>query len=557
MKKNLNFRKFIPLIFVVFLFSSFLLGTTYNKQTDIYDKINKNMDVFGKVYREIALNYVDAIDVDKFFRYGIEGMLGTLDPYTVYYDDKSRDVLDLITSGKYGGIGVTIEMKDSTIRITDVMTGYEAQRKGIRVGDIVLQLDDVDIKGFQLERIRHIVRGAPDTKLKMKIQREGDIIDFDLTRQEIILKNVSYSGFVGDESDGIAYIKLDRFTSNSENEVENALKTFKSKNNLNGLILDLRNNGGGLLDAAIGILNKFTDKNSFLLTTRGNNKESEKKFFSKENPLIPKDVPIVILINQNTASASEIVAGAVQDLDRGVIVGSKSFGKGLVQQIKELGNDSRLKITTSRYFTPSGRWIQEKNYFKENKSGVFLNNESFQQTEFKTLNGRIVYANGGITPDVEIKLEPESEIHMALLLKDMFFKYAIYYLENHPNLKIFKCTDNIFEDFKSFIYSKDFSYKSDADKKLDDLKQIGEKKNYSQSYYEYIDKLEKEISKEKNSELDNSKEELKRSIEAEINKMIITESEQITATFDTDKQLQEAIKILKDRNQYNKILGNL
>lgn len=557
MKKNLNFRKFIPLIFVVFLFSSFLLGTTYNRQTDIYDKINKNMDVFGKVYREIALNYVDAIDVDKFFRYGIEGMLGTLDPYTVYYDDKSRDVLDLITSGKYGGIGVTIEMKDSTIRITDVMTGYEAQRKGIRVGDIVLQIDDVDIKGFQLERIRQIVRGAPDTKLKIKIQREGDIIDFDLTRQEIILKNVSYSGFVGDESDGIAYIKLDRFTSNSENEVENALKTFKSKNNLNGLILDLRNNGGGLLDAAIGILNKFTDKNSFLLTTRGNNKESEKKFFSKENPLIPKDIPIVILINQNTASASEIVAGAVQDLDRGVIVGSKSFGKGLVQQIKELGNDSRLKITTSRYFTPSGRWIQEKNYFKENKSGVFLNNESFQQTEFKTLNGRIVYANGGITPDVEIKLEPESEIHIALLLKDMFFKYAIYYLESHPNLKIFKCTDNIFEDFKSFIYSKDFSYKSDADKKLDDLKQIGSKKNYSQSYYEYIDKLEKEISKEKFSELDNSKEELKRSIEAEINKMIITESEQITATFDTDKQLQEAIRILKDRNQYNKILGNL
>lgn len=557
MKKNLNFRKFIPLIFVVFLFSSFLLGTTYNRQTDIYDKINKNMDVFGKVYREIALNYVDAIDVDKFFRYGIEGMLGTLDPYTVYYDDKSRDVLDLITSGKYGGIGVTIEMKDSTIRITDVMTGYEAQRKGIRIGDIVLQIDDVDIKGFQLERIRQIVRGAPDTKLKMKIQREGDIIDFDLTRQEIILKNVSYSGFVGEESDGIAYIKLDRFTSNSENEVENALKTFKSKNNLNGLILDLRNNGGGLLDAAIGILNKFTDKNSFLLTTRGNNKESEKKFFSKENPLIPKDVPIVILINQNTASASEIVAGAVQDLDRGVIVGSKSFGKGLVQQIKELGNDSRLKITTSRYFTPSGRWIQEKNYFKENKSGVFLNNESFQQTEFRTLNGRIVYANGGITPDVEIKLESESEIHMALLLKDMFFKYAIYYLENHPNLKIFKCSDNIFEDFKSFIYSKDFSYKSDADKKLDDLKQIGSKKNYSQSYYEYIDKLEKEISKEKNSELDNSKEELKRSIEAEINKMIITESEQITATFDTDKQLQEAIRILKDRNQYNKILGNL
>jgi carboxyl-terminal processing protease len=557
MKKHLKIRNIFPLIFIVLLFSAFHLGTSYNRETDIYDKINRNMDIFGKVYKEIALNYVDAIDVDKFFGYGIEGMLGTLDPYTVYYDDKTRDVLDLITTGKYGGIGITIEMRDSLIRITDIMNGYEAQRKGLRIGDKILQIDNTDIKGFKLEKIRQIVRGAPESKLKIKIERENEIIDFDLTRQEIILKNISYSGYVGDPNDGIAYIKLDRFTSNSESEVENTLKTFKSQNNLKGVILDLRNNGGGLLDAAIGILNKFTDKNSILLTTRGNNKESEKKFFSKENPIIPKDVPIAILINQNTASASEIVAGSIQDLDRGIIVGSKSFGKGLVQQIKDLNNDSRLKITTSRYFTPSGRWIQEKNYFKENKSGVFLNTETFQQTEFKTLNGRIVYANGGITPDIEINTEPESEIHSALLMKDIFFKFSTYYLENHPNLKVFKCTDNIFEEFKNFLISKNFYFKSEADRKLDDLKQIGSKKSFSSNYYEYIDRLEKEIAYEKSGELENAKEELKRSIESEINKMIITETEQIAATFDTDKQLQEAINILKDRNQYNKILGNL
>jgi carboxyl-terminal processing protease len=557
MKKYLKIRNLIPLFFIVFIFSSLLLGTTYNREADIYDKINRNMDIFGKIYKEVALNYVDAIDVDKFFGYGIEGMLGTLDPYTVYYDDKTRDVLDLITTGKYGGIGVTIEMRDSLIRITDIMNGYEAQKKGLRIGDKILQIDDIDIKGFRLERIRQIVRGAPDTKLKLKIERENEVIDFDLTRQEIILKNISYSGYVGEPEDGIAYIKLDRFTSNSESEVENTLKTFKSQNNLKGLILDLRNNGGGLLDAAIGILNKFMDRNSFLLTTRGNNKESEKKFFSNESPIIPKNIPIAILINQNTASASEIVAGAIQDLDRGVIVGSKSFGKGLVQQIKDLSNDSRLKITTSRYFTPSGRWIQEKNYFKENKSGVFLNTETLQQTEFKTLNGRIVYANGGITPDIEIKTEPESEIHSALLMKDMFFKFANYYLEKHSGLKVFKCTDIIFDEFKDFLISKNFYFKSEADKKLDDLKQIGSKKNYSSDYYEYIDRLEKVISNEKSSELDNAREELKRSIESEINKMIITETEQIASTFDSDKQLQEAIRILKDGSQYNKILGNL
>jgi carboxyl-terminal processing protease len=557
MKKNHKTRTLIPLLFTVFMFASFLLGTTYKRETDIFDKINRNMDIFGKVYKEIALNYVDAIDVDKFFRLGIEGMLGSLDPYTVYYDDKTRDVLDLITTGKYGGVGITIEMRDSLIRITDIMNGYEAQRKGLRIGDKILQIDNTDIKGLQLERIRQIVRGEPGSPMKMKVERENEIIDFELTRQEITLKNISYSGFIGSESDGIAYIKLDRFTSNSESEVENALKTFKSQNTLKGVILDLRNNGGGLLDAATGILSKFLDKNSFLLTTRGSSKESEKKFFSKENPIITKDIPVVILINQNTASASEIVAGAMQDLDRGVIVGSKSFGKGLVQQIKDLNNDSRLKITTSRYFTPSGRWIQEKNYFKENKSGVFLNTETFQQTEFKTLNGRFVYANGGITPDIEIKLESESEIHSALMMKDMFFKFANYYLESHPDTKIFKCTDNIFEEFKSFINARNFLYKSEADKKLEDLRQIGSKKSFSSNYYEYINILEKEIATEKSLEFEKAKEELKRNIESEINKMIITESEQIAATFDTDKQLQEAINILKNKDLYNKILNNL
>ncbi len=556
MKKYINIRSCLPLTLILVLLSAFLLGTSYQKETDIYDKINRNMDILGKVYKEIALNYVDAIDVDKFFRYGIEGMLGTLDPYTVYYDDKNRDVLELITAGKYGGIGVTIEMRDSLVRITDILNGYEAQRKGLRIGDIILEIDNKDIKGLKLESIRQLVRGIPDSKLIMKIERDGEIINFELTRQEIILKNISYSGYIGDLSDGIAYIKLDRFTSNSESEVENALKTFKSQNNLKGLILDLRNNGGGLLDAAIGILNKLTEKNSFLLTTRGNNKESEKKYFSKENPIITKDIPLVVLINQNTASASEIVAGAIQDLDRGVIIGSKSFGKGLVQNIKDLSNESRLKITTSRYFTPSGRWIQGKDYFKENKSGVFLNTETFQQTEFKTLNGRIVYANGGISPDIEIKLEPESEIHSALLLKDMFFKFANYYLENHPNLKIFKCTDNIFEQFKDFINSRNFSFKSEANKKLSDLIQIGTKKNYSSEFFEYIKKLEKEVVKENDIEIEKAKEELKRSIEAEINKMIITEAEQIVATFDSDIQLQEAIKVIKDKNLYNKILNN-
>jgi carboxyl-terminal processing protease len=557
LKKVKNKFPIIRIQILLIVVTCVLLGTTFKGNEDIYDKINRNMEVFGKVYKEVALNYVDAVDVDKFFEAGIEGMLATLDPYTVYYDDKNRDAIDLITTGRYGGIGITIGVKDSVIKVTDIMNGYEAQKKGLRIGDIIKEIDGINLNASQVDKIRQLVRGTPGTNLKMKIERDSEIIDFDLTRQEIILKNISYSGFIGDQADGIAYIKLDRFTSNSENEVENTLKTLKSKSNIKGLIFDLRDNGGGLLDAAIGILNKFVDKNSFLVTTKGNSKDSEKKLFSREEPLIPRDIPLVLLINGNTASASEIVAGAIQDLDRGVIVGSKSYGKGLVQQVKDLNSDSRLKITIARYFTPSGRWIQAKNYFKENKSGVFMNIESFQQNEFRTLNGRKVYANGGITPDIEVKVEGESEIHSVLLMKDMFFKFTNYYLSLNPGIKTFNCTDNIFEQFLDYVKSSNFDYKSEADKKLDDLQKIAQKKYFSDKYSEYLNKLDEEIQKEKDIEYIKAKDEIKRNIDAEVNKRIITEEAQIEATFENDMQLQEAIKIIKDKTEYIKILNNM
>ncbi|MCX6163143.1 MAG: S41 family peptidase, partial [Ignavibacteriae bacterium] len=522
---------------------------------DIYDRINRNMDIFGKIYKEIALNYVDRIDADKFFEAGIEGMLKTLDPYTVYYNDKNQDALELITSGKYGGIGISISINDTAVVVTDVMQGYEAERKGLRPGDVLKQIDGVELKGMKIEDIRRRVRGQAGTKININAEREGIPLNFNLTRQEIILKSVSYEGFLGNPEEGIAYIRLDRFSNISENEVANAIKTLKSKNELKGLILDLRGNGGGLLESAIGILNKLVEKNSLLLTTRGNTKDTEKKFFSKEDPLVSAEVPVVILINGGTASASEIVAGAVQDLDRGVIIGSKSFGKGLVQQIKDLDYNSRLKITNARYFTPSGRWIQEKNYFEENKSGVFLIPESFKQKEFKTLGGRTVYANGGISPDIEVKTEPESEIHFALLMKDMFFKYATAYLAKNPGLKVYRAPGNVSEDFKNFVTASGFLYRSEADKKVDELKKIAQKKNYSEKYTEYLNKIEGELSREKDIEMDRATDEIKKSIATEINKMLVAEKEQIEEGFSSDVQLQEAIRIIKDNSRYKGILS--
>jgi carboxyl-terminal processing protease len=552
MKKILKLKYFSLLFLVGF---TLFLGTTMERNDDIYDRINKNMDVFGKVYKEVALNYVDEIDADKFVKAGIEGMLGTLDPYTTYYDENSKDQIDLITAGKYGGIGVTIGVRDSTFTITDVMNGYEAQKKGLRIGDKIIELDGKDLRGVKYESTRLMVRGPVGTNLNVKIDREGEILNFDLTRQEIILKVVSYYGMLEPSTDGIGYIRLDRFTNNALSEVENAIKTFKAGGNFNGLVLDLRNNGGGLLDAAIGILNKLVDKNSLLLITKGKDIASEKKYFSSEEPLVPKNVPVVVLTNENTASASEIVAGAVQDLDRGVIVGTKSFGKGLVQQFRDLTNDKQMKITTSKYFTPSGRWIQQKDYFQENKFGVFLEKDKYNQSEFKTLNGRTVYAKGGIAPDVEVKVEGLSDLYYALLSKDMFFKYANDYLAKNPGLKTFKPTDDIFTDFKEFMKIRNFEYVSNADKKIDDLRKLTEGKNFSSNIADYLNKIQSEVETEESTEVENAKEEIKKAITEEINKRLINEKEQIAATFEFDKQLQEAIAIIKNQAQYNQLLG--
>lgn len=552
LKKLKSKKNLLPaVVLLVILFAV----TAFTGDDDIYEKINRNMDLFGQVYKEIAMNYVDEIDADKFMTAGIEGMLSTLDPYTNYIDEKSRDQIDLITSGKYGGVGITVMVRDSSIIITEIMNGYEAQKKGLRVGDKIIEIDGSNISNRRAETMKGLVRGPVGSEVNLKVERDGEVIDFNLTRQEIILKNVSYSGYLEPKSNGIAYIRLDRFTNISESEIENSINKLKSEGEIKGLILDLRDNGGGLLDAATGILNKIVPKNSLLVITKGKRVDSEKKFFSKEDPMISEDIPVAVLINERTASASEIVTGAIQDLDRGVIVGTKSFGKGLVQQIKDLDKKAQIKITSSRYYTPSGRWIQEKNYFKENKYGVFVDKSKYDQTDFKTLNGRTVKAYGGIEPDIEVKVEPESEIYTGLLSRDMIFKFAKNYVEMNPSVKTVKPDEDLFRQFKTFLKENNFSYDSKIEKKLKEIEQLASDKNYNGDISNSLKKIESEIESGEAKEIDMAKDEITRAIVNEINKMIITEREQIEATFPYDLQLQGAVKVLEDKNVYKSILG--
>lgn len=551
MIKLISFRKLYLFLAALFILSS-ATNIYSGGDDDVYTQINKNMDVFGKLYKEIMLDYVDEIDGDKFMKAGIEGMLGTLDPYTNFLDESRKDEVDLITTGKYGGVGISVGMKDSMIIITDILEGYSAQREGLRRGDKILSIDGNTMAGRKMGDVRSFTRGEPGTKMNMKVQRGDKELDFTLTRQEIQLKNVSYKGTI---EDGIGYIKLDRFSRYAENEIVDAINEIKSKGEVKGIILDMRGNPGGLLDAAIGILNKFVDKGNLLLTTKGRKLDSERKYFSSETPLVNKDVSLVILIDEGTASASEIVAGAIQDLDRGVIVGTKSFGKGLVQVFQPLSFGNQLKITNQKYFTPSGRWIQSKNYFKENKYGVFKPNPYFNQKEFKTLGGRIVFAEGGITPDKIVDVVKDNELLQALNYEDMYFRFASKFTEENPDASRFVMSEDVLNRFYQFVSNTEFVFNTDAEQELAMLKKDADEKQYSEKVKSYIGLLEGELRAEKFKDFEKSKPVIAQKLEYEIlKKYSMPEKVVIESGLKGDQQVLEAILIIKDRGLYNSLL---
>lgn len=546
--KTFHKLSLIILIFIAFTGASLPGGG----DDDVYTQINRNMDVFGKLYKEIMLDYVDEIDGDKFMKAGIEGMLGTLDPYTNFLDESRKDEIDLITTGKYGGVGITVGMKDSMIVITDILEGYSAQKEGLRRGDKIIEIDGTSMLGKKVGDVRTFTRGEPGTQMKMKVLRGEKEVDFNLTRQEIQLKNVSYKGTI---EEGIGYIKLDRFSRYAENEIVDAITEIKAKGDVKGVILDLRGNPGGLLDAAIGILNKFTSKGDLLLTTKGRKLDSERKYFATENPMLANDVPLVVLIDEGSASASEIVAGAIQDLDRGVLVGTKSFGKGLVQVFQPLSFGNQLKITNQKYFTPSGRWIQAKNYFKENKYGVFKPNPYFNQKEFKTIGGRIVFAEGGITPDQVIDIIKDNELLEALNYEDMYYKFAAKYTEENPDGNSFVMNDNVLNRFLEFISTTEFAFNTSAELELAQLKKNADDKMYSDKVKSYIGLLEGELKAEKFKDFESSKPVIRQKLELEImRKYNKPEKMIVELSAKDDQQLQEALRIIKDRGLYNSML---
>ncbi len=556
----MNARGLLPCRLVLFLFLAIFLLTNsaaalvWAGDPDYFLKVNKSIDVFGRVFKEVTLNYVEEIDPERLMHSGVDGMLDGLDPYTTFIGEGEGDEIELLTTGKYGGIGVMIGARDGYITVTSLMDGYSAQRQGILVGDRIVEIDGTSLIGSKPEKVRNLTRGEPGTIVHVKIEREGEpgVLEFSLVREEVQLKNLSYSEFVGD---GIGYVRLDRFSRGAGDELRLAIKELKLKGELKGLILDLRENPGGLLESAVDVVSKFVSRGSLIVNTRGRKLDSERRYISQEEPMLQSE-PLVLLVNRNSASASEIVAGAIQDLDRGIVLGMRTFGKGLVQTVTPLVYGAQLKMTTAKYYTPSGRCIQEIDYMHKNKDGVFTATPDSMRREFQTARGRKVFELGGISPDSVVESPETSTLHQELQRKSMFFKFATNFTAQHKDsLSMAVEDDQLMEDFKKFVNERLFTYQDKGETLLKDLREMGVKANYSVAMMEEIDRLSVQMKEEKETAYDRYKSEILRAIRIEMAARLGGEKGRIRASLPGDVQVQAALNILNSPKRYDHVLA--
>ena len=534
------------LVLIAIIVTGFNLG-----RGDIYFEIAKNLDLLGRVYKEIAFNYVDEVDPEKFLRAGIQGMLSSLDPYTIFIDEKKIEDIDLITNGKYGGVGISIGLRGEEVTVVEVMDGYAAQRQGIQIGDIIIEASGLAISVDNIDDVSSLVKGEPGTTVELKVVRNElmDTLTFNLVREEVIVKNVTYSGFYPENSN-TAYIKLSNFSRAASDEIKKTIKELKEQKPVKSVVLDLRGNPGGLLDIAIDVCDKFLARDLLVVSTRGRESGSEQKYYSVEEPIIGDEVGIVVLINGGSASASEIVAGALQDHDRAVILGTKSFGKGLVQTITPLSYNTSLKITTAKYYTPSGRSIQRIDYSEG--SEIIKNSISESEQKFFTDNQREVYSKGGITPDTTVEFSIRGELTKNLLAKGLFFKFANNYFFINPNADYSKTDDQIlFNEFREYLTEEDFKYTSQTEVEIDNLiKGASDKEEIKNDLIRIKGELKGLFEKE----IQIYKDEILRELRSELAARYLGMEGRIKEQLNSDLQVQTALNILSNKEVYNNLL---
>ncbi len=535
---------------------SVLMPTFLMAQKNHTFQVMKNLDIFNNMYTTLDTYYVDTLDANKLMKTGIDAILRSLDPYTEYYSDDEADDLKMLTQAKYGGIGSLIRMmKDSTVIIAEPYVNMPAAEVGLQAGDVLLKIDNTDLKGMTSSEVSDLLRGEPGSTFVLKFQRPGENKprEVKITRKSIKLPAVPYYGMVR----GHGYINLNQFTNDCYADVRKAIISLKQQG-ATDLVFDLRGNPGGALDQAVKIVNLFVPKGLTIVETRGKVKSGNASYKTNDNPL-DENIPLVVLVNNGSASASEIVSGSIQDLDRGVVVGARTYGKGLVQSIRDLPYNGSIKLTTAKYYIPSGRCIQEIDYKKKRQEESDKNGTASKADSiFHTLNGREVLSGKGIAPDVEVPHDTIQNIVFYLSNDDVLMKYSVKYFQTHPaptSVADFKITDSDFEDFKSMVVESGFKYDRLSDKGLQELKKVATFEGYYEDAKAEFDALEAKLTHNLSVELDRHEKDIKQMLALEIIKRYFYEAGSIQEALKDDPDLSKAIEILESKDEYNKILN--
>lgn len=529
------------------------LGLVLGSSNDsYYSKVNESIDRFTTIFKEISLNYVDEIEPDRFVQYGIDAMLKSLDPYTVYFNEEENQDFSLLQSNSYVGLGLSLATRDSMLTIIGVYEGGVSERKGLLVGDKIYKIDTVVTLYKNSDDVRSLTRGPVNSLVDLTVIRNAnrDTLTITLQRESIVIKSVPFYTIL---DNSIGYIQLTRFSSSSYKEVKDALVALKKEKTLTGIILDLRGNPGGLLESSINILELFVPKGSTVVSTKGRLANSARTYTSTIDP-IDGETPMTVLINNESASASEIVAGAIQDLDRGIVLGQTSFGKGLVQTVVPISRKGALKLTTSKYFTPSGRSLQKINYFVHDNN---LDDKTIPVKEFRTINNRVVKEENGITPDSIIKQNEYSPYILSLLNSNLIFtfvsdEYPLLLEKFNKNLS----STELFANFEKYLIKKGYKYKSSMSDLLEAISYRAKHEKHSKTIVNTISELEKMIQKESTSLIKAHQNDVQYLLEREIASRKMNKKDYYIYSFQKDNDIETAIKLLQSKMQYKQFLSS-
>jgi len=547
--KHMKKLKYFTIIAVVLV-----TAVAAHPNKDKYFEIVKNLDIFATLYKEVNAYYVDDVNPSTVMRTGIEAMLASLDPYTNYIPEDDIENYRTATTGEYAGIGALVDVKDGISTVILPYEGFAADRAGLKIGDQILRINGIEIKGKPTADTKKLLNGQARSEITLKVKRYGveKMFDIKLKREKITVKNVPFHGMVNDE---IGYMRLTDFTTKAGNEVRGALLDLKELG-AKKIILDLRGNPGGLLNEAVNICNVFIPQNQEVVTTRGKMEEWT-QLYNTLNIATDTEIPLVVLISNGSASASEIVSGVMQDYDRGVLIGRKSYGKGLVQQTRPLAYNSQLKVTTAKYYIPSGRCIQALDYSNRNPDGSVGKVPDSLKSEFATASGRLVFDGGGVDPDILVDRHDYAPVTISLLENDLLFHFATeYHFKNDSiaNPKKFRLSESEYGEFKTWLGDKKFSYQTELEAQLEILNEVAAKDSHFKEIKPAIASLESKISSTKQKDLTTYQTEIRTLLEQEIASRYYLERGMIESTFQKDADILKAVEVLSDLDRYNQIL---